>query len=278
MEITRIDENNKNGFVHLIPEQFIEQADIAIGVVEDLTGLGVATAKLNEQRLLITGIFVAKPNRKQGVGTALVEQLIDLGISLSCTDIQLSFTDTSDEESQDLEKFLTNKGFLKATNQGTLYRIVFDKSRDLNIFEKLVNKNDVNIVRLKDITAANWSETTEWLEHSLPAIIINNRAFYDAENSLVAFFKAQPVAIFLIHEENGETILDAARAKNQEYKKLLLELIKQTIIGLRIKKESVLTNALSEDGKKLIDMLSNNNAKQLGKVITMVYELYIPLP
>jgi GNAT superfamily N-acetyltransferase len=203
-----ITKENQQLFDMYIPAQAQNDFDIAIGAVIQKTSqtgetAGVILARVENNRLEITWIYVDAAFRRQGIGTALINRLKSCaGFEPSLNGVFLQFpADTAEA----LESLLLKESFTVEDGESSVYSLtVADMSG--NPFWKKKPPLVENIVPLSDVFDVSLRE----LEVSAAGrgVMINpiNRHEYDQSLSMV-YVKDKKIAGALLLERDGADVI-----------------------------------------------------------------------
>ena len=150
MEITRITPNNAEAFEDLIPQELAERENLLrFGAVsDDKEAIAAMILEVtDEESVDILWLYTEPSYREQGAATELLETIFPFLKEMGITSVQASFT----EDDDDIELFLSDRGFLIAVDNDTYSVPVNDIIYSARMDELLEARTDLSkIVSAED--------------------------------------------------------------------------------------------------------------------------------
>ena len=177
MELTRIEKENAEYFLHLCPEYLMDNGDLMrFGIIDDEGYASCACAVgVSENMLALKWLFTDPALREQGSATYLLEHIEELARELELEGVQTQF----EESAEDLDDFLAGRDYLVGedtqiysvpiddiaygrvmegllSNRNTssrAYRLPEDKDEKHQVITALADIYDIDPVILSDISS-----------------------------------------------------------------------------------------------------------------------------
>ncbi|SCY59193.1 hypothetical protein SAMN02910292_02152 [Lachnospiraceae bacterium XBB2008] len=133
MQLTRIEEKNREYFTHICPETLLDNEDIVkFGVInDDGYAAGVCAVGIQENMAVIHWLMTDESFREQGVASFLIGQVEELIKDMGLTGIEIRFKSTD----EDLDAFLADHEFMVGVDSQVysvpIEDIVYSREMDL---------------------------------------------------------------------------------------------------------------------------------------------------
>lgn len=272
IKVTRITKDNRHSFLPAVETLSLAVCDIMLGAYDEETdtacGILSAESVNNEQTgysIAIRGIYVDEDWRREGIGTVLVNALMDIAVdagarALLCTHLE------AEGETEEVTPFLEAMKFKRTQDALPVYafrlsEITAGRSHD-----------DISCSPVKGIGARQWRELVKFAYEQ--ATVVNVTNYYDADISFLAYDKdAGLKGALLCSCHDGALYVDRAMTAEQDETAILDSLLYHSVTEAA-KKYSPGTEigiTLSDpEEEMLLKELTGNKAEKVGSFVAHV--------
>ena len=185
IKVTRITEKNRLQFLSAVDTLSLAVCDILFGAYDEKTntacGILAAESVNNRQigySLAVRHIFVDDAWRRKGVGTALVNALMDLSIDAGAKAV-LCYHLEPEEDAQDISLFFEALGFKRTKDSLPVYGF------RLSEIDPGTDKARFSCISLKSFDKGKWMDFLRFADER--SALINVRSYYDENISFFAY-------------------------------------------------------------------------------------------
>ena len=274
MKITRITEENKTYFYHLMPEEFWNRSDMVFGAICEDTACGVlAVDEIEDTILSISFLFVEEEFRRRGIASALLQELhtqaSQVGYDLSICQFM------HNEDTADLKNCLLHGVFDEDELSSSIYRFKF---KDLS--EKLLGRENSaeNVLALSKASRIKWNELITYLNNKSndEGIVpdLKGISSYEKDASFLLIDKGNVKGCILLEKQGDDYILPYFCIFEGVAPIQMMVLFQESYRVLKEQCKSdtaIYVNALTETAKKLVLYMTEEKAELIGEAVTMYY-------
>lgn len=275
MEITVVRKENQEAFENLMPRIFWEKEYFVLGAIEENTACGIIALRAENTIFNIQYIYVAEEFRRKGIGTALLESVHEVAKQCGMDVLYCQYAENDDTES--LIKCLQKNLFSRDDNDSPIYKVLF-KDISVKLLDREPRVFEGDILPLSDVISGVWKSFKYRLEqlaaHEDNIPEIEDKAVYDQEVSFLLERKGEAEGCILIKRQEGNYVLACFCVLGHVNPLNMMGLFQASyqVMKNRCNPETEITiNALTETTKKVVQSLTEGNAKQVGTATTWYY-------
>ncbi|MCR5278797.1 MAG: GNAT family N-acetyltransferase [Lachnospiraceae bacterium] len=269
MKATIISENDLDKFKDGLPEDFKVHNGIYIGAVDsELSACGIMVLQEHTDSLFIKYLYVEPAYRRLGAASKMISAAHKYAHSKGIDTLTAVYNDLPGEPS--LDHTLESAGFKRLDNSSALYTCRF---MDLSpIVKKKASGNLEDYHILSKVTDKSFNLLKSRISDIYPAPA--DKSDYDKDLSFIHYSKNnEPDACVLVSLSETDVRVDFVwnSTGNEQILLTLLRLAFNSAESRIHPKSRISFLGLTEQGRHLINILSEGRAAASGNVITWIY-------
>lgn len=157
IDLCRIDKGNLDAFSPILPKNIVDMisrddATIALGAYDDERDnvvVGAIVGDLTEGGVVITYLYVVPGDRRQGIGSYLIDYVADRALACQLPGLRVEYPEN--EQSREFADFLDYMGFSREETETCSYDIKISDAKQVKLFADLSEKTlSTSVVSLED--------------------------------------------------------------------------------------------------------------------------------
>lgn len=280
MDITIVREENRSFFEPLMPRKEWEEADLALGAIDEGTACGILAAKESDMALEILYLYVAEGYRRKGIATKLLEGLHRIGKQVQMDGELCQYLDN--ERTRELDACLSANRYARDELESPVYVAAFGDLSERFFGSaqsaKAALPSGVRTVPLSDVSGRMWNQFLEELgrlpneDGAVPDIGMKHR--YEQEASFLLTRGGEPAGCILWEKPDKDYILSYFCVLNA---KGAAEMMGLFFASYRVLKENcssedkLYINALTETTRKMVMQMTDQKARLAGNAVGRYY-------